>query len=390
MNKKNYKVCFITGTRAEYGLLRNLMHKISFSENFTLQLIVTGSHLSEKHGFTIKEIIKDGFYIDSKIDIEISEDTNLSTCKSLSKLISKISDVFLEIKPDLIFLLGDRYELIGSAIAATIFRIPIAHIHGGEVTSGAFDEGIRHAITKMSHLHFVASDIYRKRVIQLGENPKNVFNVGGLGVDAIKKIDLMNKNQLEKALGIKFLKKNLLISYHPVTLSDSKYSEFEINQLLESLSKLHDTLQIFTMPNADPGHNLIFQKIDSYIKNKSNAYSFPSLGQLKYFSCLKFVDALIGNSSSGLLEAPSFNVGTINIGERQKGRLRAKSVINVEANSELILKSIYKIYSNDFKKIMKQNTNPYGNGNSTEKIIEILDSISLSSLLKKSFFDIKF
>ena len=204
MNKRNCKVCFITGTRAEYGLLKNLMHKISFSENFTLQLIVTGSHLSEKHGLTIKEIIKDGFYIDSKIDIEISEDTNLSTCKSLSKLISKISDVFFEIKPDLIFLLGDRYELIGSAIAATIFRIPIAHIHGGEVTSGAFDEGIRHAITKMSHLHFVASDIYRKRVIQLGENPKNVFNVGGLGVDAIKKIDLMNKNQLEKALGIKF------------------------------------------------------------------------------------------------------------------------------------------------------------------------------------------
>ena len=185
------------------------------------------------------------------------------------------------------------------------------------------------------------------------------------------------------------MKKNLLISYHPVTLSDSKVFKFEINQLLESLSKLNDTLQIFTMPNADPGHNLIFNKIDSYVQNNSNAYSFPSLGQLKYFSCLKFVDALIGNSSSGLLEAPSFNVGTINIGERQKRRLCARSVINVEANSELILKSIYKIYSNDFKKIMKQNTNPYGNGNSTEKIIEILNYISLNSLLKKSFFDIK-
>ena len=298
--------------------------------------------------------------------------------------------MFSEIKPDLVFLLGDRYELIGAAISATIFRIPIAHIHGGEKTEGAFDESIRHSITKLSHIHFVANEIYRKRVIQLGEDQKYVFNVGGLGVDAIKKTKLLSKQSLEKSLGLKFMKKNLLITFHPVTLLEKKDSENEINQLLKSMSLLEETLQIFTMPNADPGNDYIFKAIETYVKNNKFAFLFSSLGQLKYYSCLKQVDALVGNSSSGILEAPSFNIGSINIGDRQKGRLKAKSVISVEADSELITKAIEQLYSKDFSEILKTNINPYGNGDTSKKIIKIIKTINFQDILKKSFHDIDF
>ena len=390
MSKKKYKVCFFTGTRAEYGILKHLMQEISGSDDFIFQLIVTGSHLSERYGYTVREIIDDGFKIDSKIDINLINDSDLSTCKSLGELISKISDVFSEIKPDLVFLLGDRYELIGAALSATIFRIPIAHIHGGEKTEGAFDESIRHSITKLSHIHFVANEIYRKRVIQLGEDQKYVFNVGGLGVDAIKKTKLLSKQSLEKSLGLKFMKKNLLITFHPVTLLDKKDSENEINQLLKSMSLLEETLQIFTMPNADPGNDYIFRAIEKYVKNNKFAFLFSSLGQLKYYSCLKQVDALVGNSSSGILEAPSFNIGSINIGDRQKGRLKAKSVISVEADSELITKAIEQLYSKEFSEILKTNINPYGNGDTSKKIIKIIKTINFQDILKKSFHDIDF
>ena len=390
MKKKNFKICFFTGTRADYGLLKNLMRKILYSNDFILQLIVTGSHLSHKYGFTVKEIKSDGFQIDSQIDIDLTDDTNSSTCKSLGKLINKISNVFSKIKPDLIILLGDRYELMGACLSATIFRIPIAHIHGGELTEGAFDEGLRHAITKLSHVHFVASEIYRKRVIQLGENQNFVFNVGGLGVDAIKNTKFLTKDSLEKSLGLKFLKKNLLITYHPLTLANREKTKNEIDQLLDALSRLQDTLQIFTMPNADPGNDYIFEAINNYVKDNKLAFVFSSLGQLKYYSCLRYVDALVGNSSSGILEAPSFNIGSINIGDRQKGRLEAKSVISTEANMKSIIKSINKIYSSEFSKTLKMNKSPYGNGDSSNKIFEILRNIDFENLLQKSFNDIDF
>ena len=390
MTNRKYKICFFTGTRAEYGLLKYLMREILISNQFKLQLIVTGSHLSEKHGYTVKEIYEDGFKIDSQIDINLNDDSNFSTSQSLGELIKKISLVYSEIKPDLIVLLGDRYELMGACLAATIFRIPIAHIHGGEKTEGAFDEGFRHAISKLSHIHFVASEIYKKRVIQLGENHKYVFNVGGLGVEAINKTKFLSKKSLEKELGLKFMKKNLLITYHPLTLLDDKESKNEIQELLKALSELKDTLQIFTMPNADPGNDYIFKAINKYVKNNKYAFSFASLGQLKYYSCLKQMDALIGNSSSGILEAPSFNIGTINIGDRQKGRLESKSVISIKANYKLILKSINKIYSKEFTEILKINKNPYGNGESSIKIVEIFKNINFDSLLKKNFYDITF
>ncbi len=384
------KICFVTATRAEYGLMKYLMKEISAVKDFTLQLIVTGTHLSEQHGMTLDEIKLDDFNIDSLIDMGIGDDSNYSTCLSLSQLIPKLSKVFHKILPDLVCIVGDRYELLGIVSAATIHRIPIAHIHGGETTEGAFDEGIRHAITKMSHLHFVANDVYKKRVIQLGENPNLVYNVGGLGVDAIKKIKLLSKEKLEQDLGIKFMRKNFLITYHPPTLSSKYQAQKEISELIKALSSFKETLQIFTMPNADPGNKFITDIITKYIRNNKNAFYFKSLGQVRYFSCLSNVDALIGNSSSGLLEAPSFNIATINIGNRQKGRLTSESILNVPASSDLILNRINHIYTKGFKKVLTASKNPYGNGGASSKITSILQKVEVKSLLKKSFFDINF
>ncbi len=384
------KICFITGSRAEYGLLKGLMQEVAKSNCLFFQLIVTGSHLSKTHGYTKQEIIKDGFHIDSEIEIDLDDDSNYSTSLSLSQVISKISETFNRISPDLIVLLGDRYELLGAASAAMLHKIPIAHIHGGETTEGAFDEGIRHAITKLSHIHFVATDNYRNRVIQLGEDPSTVFNVGGLGVDAIKHIKLLSREDLEKELGLSFLKKNLLITYHPSTISSKKETEVELLELLKALSRLEDTLQIFTMPNADPGNIDISKIINSYVNNNDLAFAYKSLGQRRYLSCLSQIDAVVGNSSSGILEAPSFNIATINIGVRQKGRLLAKSVIDVKADEELILRSISFIYTNKFKQLLQYNSNPYGEGGAVKKIVSILNNLEIKGLLKKKFYDINF
>tara|TARA_Y100001968_G_C19325536_1_gene701510 strand:+ start:1 stop:1179 length:1179 start_codon:yes stop_codon:yes gene_type:complete len=389
MNNLRKKVCFVTGTRAEYGLLKHLMREVSKSNSLSLQIIATGTHLSINHGYTIDEIIEDGFTIDSTIDIDIEDDSNNSTCLSLSKLIENISIVFDRLSPDLIVVLGDRYELLGIVSAATIHRIPVAHIHGGEITEGAFDEGIRHAITKLSHIHFVASDPYRKRVIQLGENPSNVFNVGGLGVDALSRLKVLQKKEIEKQLCLQFKNRNLLITYHPLTQATSEESQREITELIKALSKYKETLQIFTMPNSDPGNKYISEIINFYVSKNEFAFSFNSLGQKLYLSCLANVDAVIGNSSSGLLEAPSFKIGTINIGERQKGRLMAKSIINVPGDSKSISNAIYEIYTSRYQQTLKSTSNPYGKGGSSSKIVEILNTINLESITKKPFFDLK-
>ena len=386
----NKKVCVITGTRAEYGLLKHLMEEIKLSSHFSLQLVVTGSHLSHRHGYTIKEIINDGFVINSSIDIELNEDSKSAICSSIAKCVEQFSHTLNELKPDLIIVLGDRYELLAVVTAAMIHRVPIAHIHGGEVTEGAFDDGIRHCITKLSQLHFVAADEYKKRVIQMGENPKFVFNVGGLGVDAIKKIKLLTKKETEESLNLKFRDKNLLITYHPLTIPLQEDSGYEIKQILDSLDNFNDALQIFTMPNADPGNMKIFTMIENYANSRDNVYIFESLGQLRYLSCLKQVDAVIGNSSSGLLEVPSFKKATINIGDRQKGRLFAKSVINCSNNSFDIQRSIRKIYTEKFKKDLNETLNPYGTGGASKDIRLILESIKLGDLKRKPFFDLNF
>ncbi len=382
------KICVITGSRAEYGLLRKLIKILDVSELFQLQLIVTGSHLSKKFGETINEVEGDGFKINSKIDINLVSDTPIGISKSTSIGLSGFAGEFELLKPDMILVLGDRFEILSAVIAAMFARIPIAHIHGGELTEGAIDDAIRHSITKFSHLHFVGNEVYRKRVIQLGEKPERVFNVGGLGVDAINDINLIPKNKLEKDLNIKFLKKNLLITFHPVTLEDES-SLKQISELLNALSNLQNTSLIFTMPNADGDSQVIFEKIEDYVSSNKNAYVFISLGQVRYLSCLAQVDAIVGNSSSGLHEAPSFRKATINIGDRQKGRIQSKSVINCKPLSQDIQKAIKDSYSQEFKERLLNVQNPYGDGGAAKRIVETISNVDLSSLIHKEFYDLK-
>lgn len=385
MNKRN--IAIFSGTRAEYGLLKYLIKGIENDKNFILNLIITGSHLSSTHGTTVDEILSDGIRINHMINILSSDDTKSSTTEALGKLIQKLAIIFEKDLPDLLIILGDRYELIGAASAAKIFGIPIAHIHGGEITEGSLDEIIRHSITKMSDIHFVANEVYKKRIIQMGENPEKVFNVGGLGVDAIKKTKLMKKNILEKSLGLKFNDINFLITFHPNTENINADSEFEIREILKALAYFENAIQIFTLPNADPGNKSIINSIKHYVNNNGNAYVFKSLGQVRYLSCLSFVDLVIGNSSSGLLEAPSLKTATINIGDRQKGRLLAESVLNSEINSDKIVECIKNSFSVSFQEKLKNTVNPYGLGGASEKILTILKNLS-DFKSKKVFFDI--
>ena len=384
---KKKKLCVVTGTRAEYGLLKHLIGEISGDDEFDLTLLVTGSHLSVQHGLTFKEIEEDGFDISRKIDIGIDGDTAEDVAISTASAIKGFSEAYKELRPDLLVLLGDRYELLGAAIPAMYFQIPIAHIHGGEVTIGAMDDGIRHSLTKLSHLHFVANEVYRNRVIQLGENPQYVFNVGGLGVDAIKRINLLSKCQLEHSLGFKFKEKNLLVTFHPVTLEKTD-SSFQMVELLKALSRRSDTHIIFTMPNADPNNRILMDLVNDFASEHSNVSLFTSLGQLRYFSVVAQVDAVIGNSSSGLLEVPSFKKATVNIGDRQEGRLKATSVIDCEPNCASISRAIDTVYMDSFQKVLSSTVNPYGTGGSVEIIMKVLKDMSLENLIKKKFYDL--
>lgn len=381
------KLCVVTGTRAEYGLLYWLMKAVQVDPDLQLQLIVTGMHLSPEFGMTYKEIEKD-FYIDKKIEILLSADSPISISKSMGLALISFSEAYSELDPDLLIVLGDRYEIFAAASAAMVARIPIAHLHGGETTEGAFDEGMRHSITKMSHLHFTATDEYRKRVIQLGEQPDHVFNVGGLGIENIKLLNLLSRDAFEESIDFKLSKRNLLITFHPVTLEHST-AEMQFSELISALDILEDTHLIFTKANSDTNGRIINKMIDEYVnKNSSKAIAFTSLGQLRYLSALQYVDAVVGNSSSGLAEAPSFKIGTVNIGDRQKGRVKAESIIDCEPQRGEIIKSLEKIYSNEFQNMLPMVENPYGDGCSSGKIIETIKKIKLSNILKKKFFDL--
>ena len=316
----NRKICVITGTRAEYGLLRWVMQGIKDDADLNLQVIATGMHLSPEFGLTYKAIETDGFEIDRKVEMLTSSDTSEGIAKSMGIGMIGFTDALKELKPDLIVVLGDRFEIFAAVATALIARIPVAHLHGGETTEGAFDEAFRHSITKMSHLHFVAALEYKQRVIQLGEQLEHVFLVGGLGIDNIKRLQLLNRNELEADLGFKFGKKNLLITFHPVTLENSSAVR-QMQSLLAALTKLEDTQLIFTMPNADTGGRALIKLVKEFASKHPHAHIFPSLGQLHFLSCIAHVDGVVGNSSSGLLEVPSFKKGTINIGDRQRGRL---------------------------------------------------------------------
>jgi GDP/UDP-N,N'-diacetylbacillosamine 2-epimerase (hydrolysing) len=382
------KVCVVTGTRAEFGLLRWLMQEINASDALTLQVIATGMHLSPEFGSTYREIEQAGFNIDARVEMLLSADTASAVTKSMGLGLIGYADAYARLAPDLIVLLGDRFEIFAAAAAAMIAGIPIAHLHGGETTEGAFDEAIRHSITKMSHLHFVAAEDYKRRVIQLGEQPERVFLVGGLGVDAIKRIKLLDRESLEESLKFKFGPSNLLITYHPVTLEGQNSSGQQMAELLAALGELEDTHLFFTMPNADTGGRELAAMVNQFAATRQNVRVYTSLGQLRYLSCMKHVDAVVGNSSSGLAEAPSMGVATINIGDRQKGRLSASSVINCESTQQSISRALSKVFDPSFRSTLTSTKNPYGSGGASGEIVKIIKNHDLKNLLKKSFFNI--
>lgn len=384
----NRKICVVTGTRAEFGLLRWLMYEISRHPALALQVVVTGMHLSPEFGCTYQEIEEAGFQIDAKLEMLLSSDSSAAVTKSMGLGVIGFADLYDRLAPDIVVVLGDRFEIFAAASAAMIAGIPVAHLHGGETTEGAFDEAIRHSITKMSHLHFVAAEEYRRRVIQLGEYPDRVFNVGGMGIDAIKHMKLLSREELESSLNLTFGKRNLMVTFHPVTLEGGASSAAQMRELLQALSELEDTTLIFTMPNADTGGRELTAMVREYVQSHPNSRVFTSLGHLRYFSCLAQVDGVIGNSSSGLAEAPSFNIGTVNIGDRQKGRLKADSVIDCKPDSHSILKALRRLNSAEFQDVLKSVNNPYGNGGASEAIVNTLADYPLGNILKKKFYDL--
>ena len=385
---KKRKICAVTGTRAEYGLLYWLMKSIEDNPKLELQIIATGMHLSPEFGLTYREIEKDSFTINRKIEMLLSADTPSAISKSTGIGLIGFADAYNELKPDIAVILGDRFEQLAASTAALYAKIPIAHIHGGETTTGAFDEAIRHSITKMAWWHFAAANEYEKRIIQLGENPKRVFNVGGLGVDTIKKANLLSKNKLMKNTGIQFAVRNLLVTYHPVTL-ENQTSKKHFQALLDILHDLDDVYLIFTMPNADSDGRIIKQMIDEFVLNHNErSIAFTSMGHLNYLSTLQFVDGVVGNSSSGLAEVPTFKIGTVNISDRQKGRLKAKSVIDCDPTKESIKNGIDMLYSKDFQKMLSSVMNPYGKGVATEKIMDVLKNEPIPEEPKKKFYNL--
>lgn len=377
------KICVLTGTRAEYGLLSTLMKAIEKDQDLQLQVVVTGMHLSPEFGLTYQEISEDGFAIDSKVETLLSSDTPIGITKSIGIGIIGFADVFGQLQPDLLVLLGDRYEILAAAQAALIAKIPIAHIAGGDTTEGAFDEAIRHSITKMSQLHFVTNENSWQRVRQLGENPNYIYNVGSPGIDRIIDLQQMNRSQLEESLQFIFLKKNLLITFHPVTLENQTSSQ-HFNELLAALDNLGPEIGlIFTKPNADPEGREFIRLLDDFVSKHPNARAYTSLGQLRYFSLIAQVDAVVGNSSSGIYEVPSFKKLTVNIGDRQKGRLLASSIISCAPKKVEIENAIREAFVKD----CSMTVSPYGNGNSSLKILQIIKSIpDYKALLKKHFY----
>lgn len=366
------KVCFVTSSRAEYGLLKQLLHGVAQSRKMRLQLIVTVAHLSFDFGNTSREVEKDGFRIDRAVEILLGSDTPVAICKSMGLGMIGFAEAFSQLKPDLIVLLGDRYEIFAAASAALVCGIRIAHLHGGEVSEGAFDEALRHSITKMSDLHFVASDEYRLRVIQLGEDPLTVYNVGGLGVDALKRLKLLSRNALEKALNFKLGNRNLIITFHPPTQEPGDLEQ-QIKALLGALGSLQQTGLIFTISNSDTGGRMVNGKIRAFATKHPNAAVYESLGQQLYFSAVSHCDAVVGNSSSGLTEVPSMKKPTINIGSRQGGRMKASSVIDCKPEKKAILSALRLAASTTFQSKLASVVNPYGSGGATEAILKVLE-----------------
>jgi UDP-hydrolysing UDP-N-acetyl-D-glucosamine 2-epimerase len=384
------KICVVTGSRAEYGLLYWLMQEIRGDPDLELQLIATGMHLSPEFGLTYRKIEADGFTIDAKVEVLLSSDTPVGIAKSIGLGVIGFADALAGLKPDILVVLGDRYEIFAAAQAAMTARIPIAHIHGGETTIGAIDEAIRHAITKMAHFHFTAAEPYRQRVIQLGELPEKVFNYGAPGLDHLKNTQLLGRDDFEKAIDFHLGALSFLVTYHPVTLS-GEGSEKPFKELLGALDHFSEAKIIFTKANADAFGRSINQKIDEYAeRNPLRVKVFISMGQLLYWSAIKNVDIIVGNSSSGLIEVPALKKATVNIGERQRGRLRADSVIDCEEKEQAIVAAIEKGLSPEFSSLLENVDSPYGQGNASLKIKDYLKKVSLQNVLLKKFYDVTY
>ena len=381
------KICVITSARADYGLLRWVMQGVAEEPGLHLQIIATGMHLSPEFGLTFRDIEEDGFKIDRKIEMLTSSDTPVGIAKSMGLGMIGFADAIDALRPDLLLVLGDRFEILAAVTAALVTKLPVAHLHGGERTEGAFDEASRHAITKMSHLHFVATEEYRRRVIQLGEQPSRVHLVGGLGVDGAHKIKLLDRAALEASLDFKLGKKNLLVTFHPATL-DAASAGGQMEELMAALAELQDTHYIFTLPNADTDSRKLANIVRQFVTKHQNARAYTSLGQLRYLSCVAQVDGVIGNSSSGLTEVPTFRKGTVNIGDRQRGRLQAASVINCEPTRGSIGAALGRLYSKEFQGTLAQVRNPYGSGGASKRVVGILRDCALDGLAKKEFYDL--
>jgi GDP/UDP-N,N'-diacetylbacillosamine 2-epimerase (hydrolysing) len=381
-------ICVVTGTRADYGLLFKLMGRINSDRDLNLQIISTGMHLSPEFGKTYTAIESDGFVIDKRIEILLSSDTQIGISKSMGLALISFGEAFSELDPDIVLLLGDRFETFCAACAACVACIPVAHIHGGENTEGVIDESFRHSITKMSHLHFTSTEEYRHRVIQLGEHPDRVFNVGALGVDNIQYLKLFDRENLEKTIKFSLGDQCILVTFHPVTLEDDTASE-QFQTLLNAIQALPKLRTIFTKANADTGGRIINQMIDDFVtRHNDRSLTFTSMGQIRYLSTMKYVNAVVGNSSSAIIEAPSFRVPTVNIGDRQKGRVKAKSVIDCEPTLESILGALKKALSPEFKKNFEGLSNPYEKQNTSKSIRNILKSFELKGILKKEFYNL--
>lgn len=384
------KICVITGTRAEFGLLSGLMRLIQQSDLTQLQVIATNMHLSPRYGNTYKEIEEARFAIDYKVPIldDAAADNANETLLAMSRAISGFAEAYDALQPDLIVVLGDRFEILAAVESALIKQIPIAHIHGGELTLGAYDDAIRHSITKMSHLHFTSTEEYRNRVIQLGEQPERVWYVGALGVENIKKIELKDKAEIEKEIGFKIDENTILVTYHPVTLSQPK-PQSEIQDFLDAMDEFPDLRIIFTMPNSDNGSNVIREAIENYVtRNGARACAHTSLGVKRYLSVMKYCSAVVGNSSSGILETPSFHIPTLDIGSRQGGRIAADSVWHCGTDKQSIVDGLKHILSDEFRQIAATTSNPYEKEGTAENIFNVIRTYPLEGITQKHFYDL--
>lgn len=377
------KIAVFTGARAEYGLLYWLLKDLQQDTEVDLQLLVSAMHLSPEFGMTCQQIEADGFAITEKVEMLLSSNSAVGTAKSIGLGVLGFADALERMRPDVLVVLGDRFEALAVAQAAMILRIPVAHIHGGEITEGAYDDAIRHAITKLSLLHFTSTESHRKRVIQLGEHPSRVFNVGAVGLDHLQRSRMLTLPDLSASLNFKLEQPYLLVTYHPVTLA-SEPTKASFENLLNALDEFSHYQVILTYPNADDGGREIIPLLESYAKKQpARVLAIPSLGQQRYLSAVKYAAAVVGNSSSGVIEVPSFKVPTVNLGERQRGRLAADSMFSCPATQEAITETLHKALKSD----MSQVVNPYGKGKASEAIIEQLKTADLSVI--KTFYDLQ-